>query len=678
MLSITDSNQNGRNKLVTLTAARTGPFTGGVFVLWISDELSMFSVASLFSGNNNDTKNTDSGKLLVTMSKDAVLPHVCFGDTTSGSVHASILVCSDNVSTDSTSRSRDRSHAGRIAVFTNRDAVADELKLYMCPTIGCMALTAATDGELTSIIGAIMTVRENIFRETKDRGMPAALQSALLPMKRVHIDVPIKPRSYSRLMDFKIAGRSVCQYCYAFVADQLICHVGHLRYGRVWDAVRKAICAGVSVETHKAFRMSTSGECSISTNGPSIPLSKSYELYNTHETKMLLWLHGHLGRGYGEISAVDGQWHAQYCTKKIVQQQYNEVCEVRCLPDETMTERQFRKAIAKLSKVPFHPPGASQRMLIHWSQYSAFGKCTYCMTLIQNIKCTLRPDLRGAWLAQLRNHREDAYTEKLHFYDSREQALNDKTRVVSGQDNLDHSKLRMVNLGAYLKGHGADDVMFVHATLGVVTVAGGGHYFYLADPTVPDNGNLTIEMLQLTLQQLQLRRETEAAKQGHTVPPVMVFDNQVDGCRVNKNKIKFAYQAWLVQSRQVGQAADNYMLVGHTHDLMDAVLAIVSKKIKEGLVIKRLQVALWDISPVSCPNLTCISLVSCPDLTCISPVSCPDLTCISLVSHLYLTCISLVSCPDPTCISLVSHLHYALISLVSCPVSHLYLTCIVP
>ena len=101
------------------------------------------------------------------------------------------------------------------------------------------------------------------------------------------------------------------------------------------------------------------------------------------------------------------------------------------------------------------------------------------MTLIQNIKCTLRPDLRGAWLAQLRNHREDAYTEKLHFYDSREQALNDKTRVVSGQDNLDHSKLRMVNLGAYLKGHGADDVMFVHATLGVVTVAGGGHYFHL-------------------------------------------------------------------------------------------------------------------------------------------------------------------------------------------------------
>ena len=97
MLSITDSNQNGRNKLVTLTAARTGPFTGGVFVLWISDELSMFSVASLFSGNNNDTKNTDSGKLLVTMSKDAVLPHVRFGDTTSESVHPSILVCSGNV-----------------------------------------------------------------------------------------------------------------------------------------------------------------------------------------------------------------------------------------------------------------------------------------------------------------------------------------------------------------------------------------------------------------------------------------------------------------------------------------------------------------------------------------------------------------------------------------------------
>ena len=34
----------------------------------------MFSVASLFSGDNNGTKNTDSRKLPVTVPNDAVLP----------------------------------------------------------------------------------------------------------------------------------------------------------------------------------------------------------------------------------------------------------------------------------------------------------------------------------------------------------------------------------------------------------------------------------------------------------------------------------------------------------------------------------------------------------------------------------------------------------------------------
>jgi len=120
-------------------------------------------------------------------------------------------------------------------------------------------------------------------------------------------------------------------------------------------------------------------------------------------------------------------------------------------------------------------------------------------------------------------------------------------------------------------------------------LSGEGHYFYIADPLVPDDSNLTIEMLHLTWQYIGKRRAEKSKETGMPVVEMKEMDVQADGCRVNKNKTKWAWMSWLITTKQQLQASDNYMLVGHTHDLMDAILAIVSRWIKkEGLVIKYL------------------------------------------------------------------------------------------
>ena len=143
-------------------------------------------------------------------------------------------------------------------------------------------------------------------------------------------------------------------------------------------------------------------------------------------------------------------------------------------PENVVPYRKFTKTIHKLVKRPYKPVGSEDRMLVSWNKHSAFGKCTYCITLLMNIKKCSQPDLKGSWLAVLALHREVAYGEKLQFYDARERSLDNPEYLIAGQDNLDKSKLRMINLGCFLKGHGADDIEFVNATMGVVTVAGEG------------------------------------------------------------------------------------------------------------------------------------------------------------------------------------------------------------
>ena len=455
--------------------------------------------------------------------------------------------------------------------------------------MGCQTLIDENAGIQQTIVGTIMSIREQLHRQSKVDGSESALYKLLTPMMKPGTCLPISAKNFSSIMAFKVLDRVLCQHCFALAVGMLnVNHVARVRYTHTWDNVRAALCRGIHVSQNMSTKLSKEGRV-ISEKQSVIDIESKASTYSMAETKMLLWLDKFLTNGYGEISPVDGHWHAQYCTKKLVLKEYNETCVLRGLPDEQMPAERFSETMRKLRHVPFTPPGKQLRMLIHWSKWHAFGKCTYCMTLIMNIKKTLRPDLRGAWLTQLRYHRQDAYNEKLFYYESRERALRDMFHICSGQDNLDKAKTRMINFGSFLKGHGADDVMVLNATLGVVTVAGAGHFFYLADATIPDNSNLSIEMLHLTLMQLEDLRVADANKKGYSAPCIATFDNQVDGCRVNKNKTKFAYEAWLVHTKQVGKAADNYMLVGHTHDLMDAVLAVVSRKIKEGLVIKTLQ-----------------------------------------------------------------------------------------
>jgi len=153
-------------------------------------------------------------------------------------------------------------------------------------------------------------------------------------------------------------------------------------------------------------------------------------------------------------------------------------------------------------------------------------------------------------MAVLKAHREAAYIEKTHFYLTREKALTDSSLICVGMDNLSKHRTRLINLGAQLKGHGADDLRQVEAILDVSVVAGLPHHFFLVDPKLPDNANLIMEMLHITLQTIAQERARDPEPDA-----ILHVDRQVDGAKVNKNLSTFAYFAWLIGTRQTKRAA---------------------------------------------------------------------------------------------------------------------------
>lgn len=81
----------------------------------------------------------------------------------------------------------------------------------------------------------------------------------------------------------------------------------------------------------------------------------------------------------------------------------------------------------------------------------------------------------------------------------------------------------------------------------MIPVAGHGNYILIAEPHIPDNANLAIEMLHLCLMDLTRRHSNETP---NIYDGAAELDHQVDGCSVNKNLTKFGYMAWLCGTDQ--------------------------------------------------------------------------------------------------------------------------------
>jgi hypothetical protein len=109
---------------------------------------------------------------------------------------------------------------------------------------------------------------------------------------------------------------------------------------------------------------------------------------------------------------------------------------------------------------------------------------------------------------------------------------------------------------------------------GVLVHGAEGFFGYAVDGACGGGSNTTVECISRTLQKLAAIPERQS-----NWPKVLFL--QVDGCiGDNKNRTLFGYAGWLVAQGNFKEVHINFLLVGHTHEDIDAIFGVISKFFK--------------------------------------------------------------------------------------------------
>lgn len=103
--------------------------------------------------------------------------------------------------------------------------------------------------------------------------------------------------------------------------------------------------------------------------------------------------------------------------------------------------------------------------------------------------------------------------------------------------------------------------------------------FVSVNQLINGGANLIIEIQRLSIQKLA----AELEKVGKKMPRMMTF--QFDNCGENKNKEMYAYASLLVERGYLDCININFLIVGHTHDSLDQIFSVLSKKIKNSIIL---------------------------------------------------------------------------------------------
>jgi hypothetical protein len=143
-------------------------------------------------------------------------------------------------------------------------------------------------------------------------------------------------------------------------------------------------------------------------------------------------------------------------------------------------------------------------------------------------------------------------------------------------------KIEMHLNGVIVAGHGVSGVQVYHNF----------------KQSYSDDSNMLATLIDLTLHDVQAKRKAANAR----MPEVLYI--QLDNVSHNKNRWVFAYCAWLVHTGVLKKVKISYLIVGHTHEIIDQFFS-------------RLSVRLRDQRCFTVPQLmACIIECSTPTPTC--------------------------------------------------------------
>mmetsp|Transcript_12125 Transcript_12125/g.31819 ORF Transcript_12125/g.31819 Transcript_12125/m.31819 type:complete len:706 (+) Transcript_12125:1194-3311(+) len=203
-----------------------------------------------------------------------------------------------------------------------------------------------------------------------------------------------------------------------------------------------------------------------------------------------------------------------------------------------------------------------------------FGRCRECTdieALVQNaLKGHDRSALRIA-KAQRLNHVLSEKSDKQHYYMQREVSRDVcGTKLTMIIDKMDSAKNTVPYFTRPPKYGGVDDDIKNAFTSHIVGVIVHGRpdkrYFFAASQQLTGDANLNIDCIRRVL--------SLHAGDGPLRPELYV---QVDNASDNKNKTLVGFLAFLVLNGYIRQAEIAFMMVGHTHEDIDACFRIIAE-----------------------------------------------------------------------------------------------------
>ena len=191
--------------------------------------------------------------------------------------------------------------------------------------------------------------------------------------------------------------------------------------------------------------------------------------------------------------------------------------------------------------------------------------CTsYQMRILKSRSSLEREQLKLLRLEHVNKQRQ----ERLHYYSHREAALQSPDKVMSIIiDGMDQSK---TNIPLFSR---RTSTRVISQRLIGVKVHGHGNWVYLVDENVKGGANLMVEVLRLTLLDLET-----LGKLPHVNPTLYL---QLDNCSENKNKVLFGFISHLVSKGVFAEAYIGFLMVGHTHEDIDQFFSIISAHLRK-------------------------------------------------------------------------------------------------
>ena len=226
-----------------------------------------------------------------------------------------------------------------------------------------------------------------------------------------------------------------------------------------------------------------------------------------------------------------------------------------------------------VSRSHFYRSWKANRRHIRCAQgKGTFAMCDVCGRLTSQIKLASSNAEADRVRAERGVHLNLQRKQRAVYYANRSRAITNKRQYLSLIiDAMDQKKTQLPLMNRRQK---SDNIQLIKQKVMGVIAHGIGSYLYVGLPPLATGANFTLECLWRTLMKL----DAEYRRSGDHMPRHISV--QMDNASDNKAFAVLSFAAHLVEAGVCDTVELNFLMVGHTHEDIDQLFSVISRRFK--------------------------------------------------------------------------------------------------